>query len=384
MNKIKHLFTCLLMGWLLAACSEVDLCESPHPHQGTLHFQYDWNNQEDSKPDTMGVLIYRVVGQWKRLVGVNTTDLTIDRRDSVCVPVGDYKFVTFPLDTTKFCYDELRAFMEGISAEQPLQEVGIEYKQYDSKSPELRKTLLGWDDYNPYALYVQPDINVLYYDTTQIVTIGQDQALTQRFTPRSLSQSVDVNFEIHKDIDDTEFVIDSVWADISGIPRHINLNNGHLDISKTNKVMFPITLTNASGQRADTYTNKTLKCHGNINVSGIVNVQQGKGESEDDVRRKVYGPGILQVIIYSHTKDADTGKLHKRKSQGIINLYTPLTKARLITVTPDGRYAIRNGAKGVINITAELVIDGSKIQSDNDGDDALERWIPTSSLIVDI
>ena len=76
--------------------------------------------------------------------------------------------------------------------------------------------------------------------------------------------------------------------------------------------------------------------------------------------------------------------LQKRKLQGITNFYTPLTKARLITVTPDGRYAIRNGAKGVINITAELVIDGSKIQSDNDGDDALERWIPTSSLIVDI
>lgn len=386
MNKIKYLFSILFVISLLIGCSEVDLCESTvHPHQSTLRFDYNWQGKENIKPDTMGVLIYRVVNQYKRLAAVNTNNLTVNSHDSICMPVGDYKFVTFPLDTTLLNYAELDSFMNNPSAEQPLQDVGFEYKQYKVTDSLLGKKLLGWDDYNQYSLYIQPDVNVLFYDSTQVIPLAQDQELTHTFKPRQLTQNVDIYFDIIKNMDSAQFVIDSVWAEISGVPRYINLTNGYLDISKTNKIMFPTVLKTANGQNKDTYTNKTILCHGNVDVLGIVNAQRGKYESEDDARRKTYGPGILQVIIYSHAKHPDTGRDIHKKWQGKINMYTPLQKANLIKLTPDGRYAVRNGAHGVVNVSAKLTIDGEKIISNVNGEDALEPWIQTSSgLLLDI
>lgn len=391
MSKIKYLLGILLAGSLLISCSEVDLCESPHPHQSTLKFDFNWQGKEASKPATMGVLVYRVVNQQKYLAAVNTNDLTVNLNDSIftnsiSIPVGDYKLVTFPLDTTLFNYTELvDSFMKKPSAEWPLQDVGFEYKQYKVTDSLLGKKLLGWDDYNQYSYYIQPNMNVLFYDSTQVIPLSQDQELTHTFKPRQLTQNVDIYFDIIKNMDSAQFVIDSVWAEVSGVPRYINLTNGYLDISKTNKIMFPTVLKTTNGQNKDTYTNKIIQCHGNVDVMGIVNAQRGKYESEDDARRKIYGPGILQVIIYTHTKHPDTGRDIHKKWQGIINLYTPLQKANLIKLTPDGRYAVRNGAHGVVNVSTKLTIDGEKIISNVNGEDALEPWQQTSSgLLLDI
>lgn len=76
MNNKKLLYT-LLLGATLTSCAEVEICErDEHPHTGDVNFTYTWNKPED-KPERMGVLCYRVVGQWKQVAEVNTDDLTL-------------------------------------------------------------------------------------------------------------------------------------------------------------------------------------------------------------------------------------------------------------------------------------------------------------------
>lgn len=477
----KHILCALLLGASLTACSEVDLCEQSHPHQAGLNFSYDWNGRTDV-PDTMGVLVYKVVGQQKQIAAVRTSDNWLcifegtdipddlkqhtpatpdestdgnesanalrrlsaayaDEADGDDTPVvdpsdpteptdsdnpeeptdpdnpanpeepttpddpstnnpderyewksvehvqrGEYKFVTFPLGNDQLDYSELNHFLNSPAAESPLQNVGFTYKQYNVDDPNLNKPTLGWNDFNPYAKYIRPDVSTLYYDSTQIVSISSDQLTTQRFKPRTLSQDIDINFNIVKDTKNVKFTIDEVWAEISGVPNHIMLNTGYLDISKTSKIMFPVTITPslADANGKDTNTNSRIRCQGNINVTGIVNVQRGYGESIEDVRKKIYGPGIMQVIIYSHVTEPGTGRVYPKKWQGIINLYHTLNKAKLITVTPDGRYVRKNGDHGTINISAEIILDGNTIGSDDSQGDALDRWISTDDIHVDI
>lgn len=379
--KTTNILLCAALTALsLASCNEVDICESNHPHEAEARFNFDWGGRESLKPDTMGVLAYRIVGQNKQLVNVNTTTLKIGKNDSLAIPVGEYRFYTLPLDDKEIDYSELYAFVNGNSVDMPIHNVGVTYRDYDISDPDLRRKLTEWDDFNSYAKYMQPQASPLFYDSTQVIEVARDERLTHTFHPKSLSQSIDIKFTINKDVSKTPFVIDEVWAEISGIPRYINLSNCHLDITKTAKMMFPVTLS----PEADSFTNRRLACSGNINVPGIVNVQRQKGDTDEEVQRKIHGPGIMQVIIYGHAVDPITGHTRHKKWQGIINLYQPIKNADLMQVAVDGSYVMKKRDQGTININADLTIDGDKIVGDDDSDNGLGRWIPTVDILLDI
>lgn len=405
---IYALLTCLT----LTACSEVELCDSVHPHVTPIKFKYEWGDNETKKPDNMGVLMYRVVNKWSQLVGIDTNTGLVSvvepptteeeppateeastktraedegTTDKASVPPGEYKFITFPLDSKEFDYSDVFKFIETKGLDFTLHDIGLDYKEYSINDPNLHKGLQGWDDYNAYSKYIQPDVDIMFYDSTQMVTVERNVQFEHMFRPQALSQNVDIYFDIEKKIDERPFVIDSVWAEISGIPRHLNLRNGYLDIKKTNKMMFKSELTPQIGEKGkDNDNNPYLKCHGNIDVTSIVNVQQKPGQSESDVMRKIYGPGIMQVIIYSHTTDAETGKLYRRKWQGIINLFRVLNKANLTEVSQDGGYVKRRSEHGVLQIDAKLMIDGEKIVASDGDNEPIDRWIPTSNILIDI
>lgn len=391
--KASNMICALLLGATLTACSEVDICESQHPHKANAQFTFDFGKYEEEKPDTMGVLAYRVVNQLKYLARVNSTDLKMACSDdkaltgdkkTLRISEGEYLFYTFPLDDKEIDYSELHDFMDNFSIDYPIQDVGLTYRQYDINDPELKKKLTEWQDYNPYSKYIQPDASPILYDTTSIVSVERDQRITHAFQPKALSQKVDVVFHIDKKVNKTPFVIDEVWAELSGIPTHINLFTRHLDISKTAKIMFPITLTAKNGDEADSFENPTLTCKGNINVTGVVNVQKAKLETVEEVMRKTYGPGIMQVIIYGHAVDPVSGKTRHKKWQGIINLYRPILAADLMKVSDDGTYVVRRREKGTINVTARLSIDGEKIVGPGADNNSLGEWIPTVDILLDI
>lgn len=442
MNNKKLLYT-LLLGATLTSCAEVEICERDHPHQGDVNFTYTWNKPED-KPNRMGVLCYRVVGQWKQVAEVNTDDLTLrligettitpenrpnenpDEGDNtggdntggdntgvaepsepnepteptepgtgttpppftptVKIPRGYYKFATFPLDNPSIDYSELEQFMKNDAKDYPLQNVGLSYKVYDIKDPKLNKPL-AWQDFNPYAKYIQPDVEPLYYDSTVVQRVRADRQTTFEFKPKILSQNIDINFNIVKNTDEVEFKVTEVWAEISGVPTYIKMNTGYLDITKTSKMLFKTDIkpNNPDDNGNDTNENKRIACHGNINVTGVVNVQRAYGETLEDVRKKIYGPGIMQVVIYTEVYNPKTGQTFPQKWQGIINLYNTLNKAKLMTTTSDNKYVYRNGEHGTINISAEILLDGKTVGNIDKGGDALDRWIQTDSDInIDI
>lgn len=460
MNSKKLLYT-LLLGATLTSCAEVEICERDHPHQGDVNFTYTWNKPED-KPNRMGVLCYRVVGQWKQVAEVNTDDLTLrligettitpenrpnenpDEGDNtggdntggdntgateptepseptepteptepsepseptepteptepgtgtkppqftptVKIPRGYYKFATFPLDNPSIDYSELEQFMKNDAKDYPLQNVGLSYKVYDIKDPKLNKPL-AWQDFNPYAKYIQPDVEPLYYDSTTVQQVRADRQTTFEFKPKILSQNIDINFNIVKNTDEVEFKVTEVWAEISGVPTYIKMNTGYLDITKTSKMLFKTDIkpNNPDDNGNDTNENKRIACHGNINVTGVVNVQRAYGETLEDVRKKIYGPGIMQVVIYTEVYNPKTGQTFPQKWQGIINLYNTLNKAKLMTTTSDNKYVYRNGEHGTINISAEILLDGKTVGNIDKGGDALDRWIQTDSDInIDI
>lgn len=460
MNSKKLLYT-LLLGATLTSCAEVEICERDHPHQGDVNFTYTWNKPED-KPNRMGVLCYRVVGQWKQVAEVNTDDLTLrligettitpenrpnenpDEGDNtggdntggdntgateptepseptepteptepsepseptepteptepgtgtkppqftptVKIPRGYYKFATFPLDNPSIDYSELEQFMKNDAKDYPLQNVGLSYKVYDIKDPKLNKPL-AWQDFNPYAKYILPDVEPLYYDSTTVQQVRADRQTTFEFKPKILSQNIDINFNIVKNTDEVEFKVTEVWAEISGVPTYIKMNTGYLDITKTSKMLFKTDIkpNNPDDNGNDTNENKRIACHGNINVTGVVNVQRAYGETLEDVRKKIYGPGIMQVVIYTEVYNPKTGQTFPQKWQGIINLYNTLNKAKLMTTTSDNKYVYRNGEHGTINISAEILLDGKTVGNIDKGGDALDRWIQTDSDInIDI
>lgn len=397
---------------LVSSCVEVEICDSDtHPHTAAVKFDYAWpNDAVIVRPDSMGVLAYRVVGRAKQLAKVDTRTLLVDGQENLPLPTGAYKFVTFPYVDDGFDYSEVKTFVNSTKRD-TLQNIYISYIEYDRRNPELRHKprewngltpgeldklngldLDAWDDHNNYSgKYLQPDIDVLYLDTTQIVAVDRDTQQKITFSPYALTQDIGIYFDIEKVVKDAQFVIDNVWGEVSGVPRRINLCNGNIDISHTSRIMFPIVLTNATsgattdkeGNSPDDGANTRLHCYGNINVPGIVNVQQRYGETLDDVRRKLRGPGIMQVIIYGHSVSAE-GKVKRRRWQGIINLYEALSAAKLITITPDGLNAVLGSKKAEVRINTALRMDGKTILRDFTGDDGIEEWIPTGSISVDI
>lgn len=342
----------------------------------------------------MGVLCYRVVGQWKKVAKVNTEDLTLTIKEfpptafksTIEIPRGYYKFATFPLDNPSIDYSELEQFIEKDAADYPLQNVGLSYKVYDIKDPKLNKPL-AWQDFNPYAKYIQPDVEPLYYDSTTVQQVRADRQTTFEFKPKILSQNIDINFNIVKNTDEVQFKVTEVWAEISGVPIYIKMNTGYLDITKTSKMLFKTDIkpSNPDDNGNDTNENKRIACHGNINVTGVVNVQRAYGETLADVRKKIYGPGIMQVVIYTEVYNPKTGHTFPQKWQGIINLYNTLNQAKLMKTTSDNKYVYRNGEHGAINISAEILLDGKTVGNIDKGGDALDRWIQTDSDInIDI
>lgn len=291
------------------------------------------------------------------------------------LPVGTYRFLTFNMDSTEYIYTDVEKFLAG-SDSVAMGDLYIEYRSYPKNDPDLRGTIPDWQDYNPYAGYIQPDLRPLF-----VATAGADLAHGQRrqcrFAPRVTSQLVDVYFDITKYEGGTPFIVDSVVAEISGLPYRVNLVNGNLDIRRTNKMMFRMGLVDAGGNpQPDTYAATSATCHASISVPGIV------PGSSTDVNT---GPGMMQVMIFMHNENPDdpSEPLHKMV-QGKINLFNTLREARLTDYTDDMRFVRRTCDHGELDINAPLIIDGDAIQESPDNDGGLDAWRACDDIVVDI
>jgi hypothetical protein len=200
----------------------------------------------------------------------------------------------------------------------------------------------------------------VYYDSISPLII--DKNTTQKFTfrPSILTQNIDIFFDVHKVTDGDDgipFAIDTVCAEISGIPYRLNLSRDVFDIKNTGKMRFECWREDDNGQRLrlkDTEASTDLHYHANIDVFSIVNSADASA---------FRGPGILQLMI----KIKGMKTIHAR-----INLHETIAKAMLFNSTDDGLWAYRRKDHGVLRIATTLVIDKQAVlPSEHSG---LEIW----------
>jgi hypothetical protein len=284
---------------------------------------------------------------------------------------GTFKMVTVNRDTTEFNYTELYEYLEhGLEDGTTLHELCVEYKRYKYGSEKLRNQVPGWQDYNIYGdadNFLQPDLAPIYYDSIAPCDIARNSEQTFTFRPVLLTQNIDIRFHVRKKVDVEPFLIDSICAEISGIPYRLNLSRDVFDIRNTAKMRFMCKLEDGNGNVIDdTPTNEYLLCHGNIDVLSLVNAPNS---------RTIRGPGIMQLMV--KIKDHKTIRVK-------VNLFNAIERANLYRSIENGEWAVRRKSHGVLEIDTNLVIDEKAVLPSDQGN-GMEEWIQANEddIVVD-
>lgn len=284
---------------------------------------------------------------------------------------GTFKMVTINRDTTEFDYTELYDYLEhGQEDGTTLHELCVEYKRYKYGSDKLRNQVPGWQDYNIYGdadNFLQPDMAPIYYDSIAPCDIARNSEQTFTFHPVLLTQNIDIRFHVRKKVDVEPFLIDSICAEISGIPYRLNLARDIFDIRNTAKMRFMCKLEDGNGNVIDdTPTNEYLLCHGNIDVLSLVNAPNPKA---------IRGPGIMQLMV--KIKDHKTIRVK-------VNLFNAIERANLYRSIEEGEWAVRRKSHGVLEIDTNLVIDEKAVLPSDQGN-GMEEWIQAGEddIVVD-
>ena len=290
---------------------------------------------------------------------------------------GQYKLLAFNMGNSEFDYSDVYRYLDDKKNQVKLQDIYISYKSYLKNDPALRKPTEHWIDYNPYAEYIHADMLPVFYDSIESLEITTNSHVVCKFTPKPLTQNINIVFRINKE-GTINFVIDSVVAEVSGIPHKINLANGYVDITKTHKMMFKMRMEDGNGRAVtkDDTRNRTIVCKKSIDVTALI----GSESTTMSV-----GPGIMQVMVFATAIDNTGGSEIKlaKKIQGKINLCNTINNAGLIEYTDDGLHARRAKMKGTLNIVDAVRIDGRTIV-ETEGDNSIDRWKNCTGIIVDI
>ena len=241
-----------LMCTVPVGCTDAELCyEQEHPHRGYVQFSFDFGDTGLEKADSMQVICNRVVGLWKTAVAVSSTTgeghfvehpsalvPSTEKMTQFPLPIGTYKFVAINHDTSELDYSVVNTYLEDETG-MVLQEVDMLYKTYLLGDDDYRGLRPGWEDNNNYgAKYMQPDVMPLYFDTITPTLIADKQLVQCHFKPKALTENIDVYLTIKKKAVENPFTIDSVQAEMAGIPISMNLSTGYMDITKTAKLPF--------------------------------------------------------------------------------------------------------------------------------------------------
>ncbi|MDE7378364.1 MAG: DUF5119 domain-containing protein [Paraprevotella sp.] len=273
---------------------------------------------------------------------------------------GRYRFLTFNCDTTAFGIKGLEEFQKD-----PSYNMENLYLRYKTVSQAEKEGAQAWKDYNLYADFVESENMPIFYTVQNGVNVNLNERVVVNFTPRPVTQKVTVKFIIDKE---KGVRIDSLLADMSGIPSGMQLATGYLETDRTYKMLFKPTC----GKNNENAT--IVNCTGVLNVTGIVRSHDAS---------LITGPGIMQLVIYTSATDPDT-KLRKRKViQCIINLRNTLTKANLIRWAADDEHIIQTKKTGTLDIRSILKIEKGMVVEDSDNETGLDRWGQGGQIDID-
>ena len=411
MNIIKknplRAFLCLgVLTFTFTSCEvNEDLCNKEHPHKSGVQFSYVWDKIPEAvttRPVNTYILanrvintmstsfVYNVVAESGHYLGTlpegmaeeDNHDITTFRLSS-----GEYKFLTMSFNRTfEEKLDPSRIVTEDyiitpnplkVNAEDLKYRLGQfkaehrtytydELKDYYVESPFSEFD--GSVDDNPYtsapesaseeekeakrAKFIRNISEPIVVDSTTICRIGNDEVTQVNFHPTTVTQNVDLYFDLKKKQTSTfQFFISDVWCVLSGIPRSMNIGTGAIDITQTDKLIFrtklvdPTKVPNANSEelkpqgwpsekiidnigRYDNQSEDVVRCYANLNIPGIVE------NSVYTDANKYAGPGVLQVIVkvwvYEKNVDDNNWGWRSRTIMGRINLHKNIEHAQLL------------------------------------------------------
>lgn len=400
------IFTMALMTGVLTSCVDTELCPEPadqHPHLASVSYGFDWSKTQDNPknlPDSMYVVAYRVINQWKSSVMVNClgpknkpaqgkyinnamVEPTVypgqtktDTIEYFKVKSGEYKFLCFNGSNEEIDYTSVDKFI--YQKDVDMHDLYFNFKTYEKESPKLNRIIPKWTDYNNYTGYMQPAVRAVYYDTLTVRSLVANRTYHEVFThPKRLTQRLTFEFDIQKDLSGGLFTVDSVFAEVSGIPFSVNLSNGYIDITKTSRMMFRAKLeVGANKDSLDNDNNKKVHCTAMIDVPTLISSEY------DDV---YHGPGIMQIMVCCSAENpADPTNRPPKKFQGLINLYHTIQDAKLVTYTQDRQHVKKAKDYATLTIKADMVVNGASILKSNDENDGLDSWVPQGGVIIDL
>ena len=281
--------------------------------------------------------------------------------DHFTLPEGTYKFYAVGVDKNIYdhAYHHLQEYMAAEGTGMQYSEVEMVYNTHSPEEDDFTSLLA--QDYNQGFDFIQPDYPAIFIDRLELKEIPEKQELAVTFTPKPLTQNIAIWFNIDKDVSDNNFTIEKVVGEISGIPCKATAFDGHLTLSKTNKMQFSTTLTDLNGTPLDedSPTNTQLRVHANINVLSILHSSKPTD---------LTGPGIMQLAItYKLTKVVnDEPKEITRVIFGKLNLYNVLKEANLISYSSDSQYATKSCDHAVLDIPMVVKLSPEGVLSGGD------------------
>ena len=386
----------------LVSCVKIDLCvEAEHEHEGYVKVVYHWPEEVDcERPDSMLLLVNRVAdARWTGYItGTNTFVGEGSRSDGVCrgddtiaVSAGVYRMFAFNCVSPGYRFCDFNE-----DGAQHLEAMGIHdfsifYLEHELTDPHIGPYGEDWVDFNPYTRYIATDIKPVYRafnenDRTQQWTsfnVGAEEEVEVHLYPQKMTQDITFAFPIYTD---EQVVVDSIIAEISGIPHKMYICTGIVDIDTTYKMLFEFDVDRDNAKdvtlqvqdkdvMADRHF-KQLDCMSTVSVLGLLS-------NEDPTFLR--GAGILQLCIHSHAIDED-GEVKRKNQYAKINMYNTIKNAHLLITDEQGNVIQNPGTYPELKRTdtlriedSHLIITKELILETYDDANPLDAWVKDES-----
>ena len=351
---------------LLAACTEADTVDSvAGMREGYARFGYSWT-KDAPQPDSMTVVALRAVNYWKSGLQVATQNGAGDR---YLLPRGSYRFYTLTSDAThEVTARRLTNYLQAPSDGFQLSEVYMEYASHKLKDPALAAPKTGWHDENTGFGFVRGDVLPVYFDDQGVVEIDPKADQTVGFTPHEVTQVIALGVTIQKLLGTTPFVVDSVWAEVSGVPDGVTVADGYIVQNPIRKALFRMQLTDGSGkEKADTKTATQVQARYRLHVPALI------ASNPTDTR----GPGIMQVAVYISYEETVGGTKVKRarKLQASGNISELINKKAPLKLAADQEHYVKNAALVALQVPVPITMSTTAI-TDN------SQWTQTYIVYI--
>ena len=384
-RELKYIYLTLLC-MILSCSTEVDICvDDSHLHLSEVELFYDLSDfsgiTKEEFPDSMIIIAYRVINSWKcTYISPITEDFSYGRYlynkpyeedtsasekqdEHFFVKKGEYRFIAFNNlinnevyeDNVKYRWYEIPKVIDSVVTNK---DIYVYYKSYNIKKELLEKYGRDWVDFNPYSTYISRKKAPMFFQYSDAYTIDNTKKNIINLNFKEITQEIEIRFSIEHD----SVCIDSMVAEVSGIPCGMNLMTGKYDLSKTYKTLIDMKALN----RPINKWNGVTEFSGSIEVMGL---------AANSSKRQNTGTGIMQLAIFTHTLNNKGEKKRKVFHVGI-NMYNAINEYAAVI----GKF----DEKVILDIQNVLSIKKDEILENNEYGSTLDDWTVYENINVDI